>query len=169
MNSKKSNMKNIKTIEYSNHNVGFSLTIPSTWLEVKKTSFSDLGINDNTLFVFTTDEFSTLTAVFSGFCKKKSFNKFFEKIKLSKDFNVVKTGLKEYKNVSVKFLIIEKDNLKVMHNFCLINDMIVNFTINLNPNTKINETKSLNSDTNIKLVNEVLKTMEVFEPIKPPI
>lgn len=169
MNSKKSNMKNIKTIEYSNHNVGFSLTIPSTWLEVKKTSFSDLGINDNTLFVFTTDEFSTLTAVFSGFCKKKSFNKFFEKIKLSKDFNVVKTGLKEYKNVSVKFLIIEKDNLKVMHNFCLINDMIVNFTINLNPNTKINETKSLNSDTNIKLVNEVLKTMEVFEPINPPI
>ena len=167
--TKKNNKNNVKMIEYSNHNVGFSISIPPTWLEVKKTSFTDLGINENTLFVFATDEFSTLTAIFSGFCKKKSFNKFFEKIKLSKEFNIVKTGLKEYKNVSVKFLIIEKDNLKVMHNFCLINDMIVNFTINLNPNTKINEAKSLNSDTNIKLVNEVLKAMEVFEPINPPI
>lgn len=167
--TKKNNIKNIKTIEYSNHNVGFSISIPATWLEVKKTSFSDLGINDNTLFVFSTDEFSTLTAIFSGFCQKKSFNKFFEKIKLSKEFNIVKTGLKEYKNVSVKFLIIEKDNLKVMHNFCLINDMIVNFTINLNPTTKINEAKSLNSDTNVKLINDTLKTIEVFEPINPPI
>ena len=171
MNSKKKNniLKEVKTIEYSNHNVGFSITMPSTWLEVKKSSFPDLGINENTLFVFTTDEFSTFTAVFSGFCKKKSFNKFFEKIELSKDFNVIKTGFKEYKNVSVKSLIIEKDDLKVMNNFCLINDMIVNFTINLNPNTKINVDKSLNADPNVTLINEVLKTMEVFEPLNPPI
>lgn len=172
MNSKKKNNNqktNPKRVIYDNRNVGFSINVPNNWLEVKKSSFPDLGINDNTLFVFATDKFSTLTAVFSGFCKKRNFNKFFDKVTFSDNLKIIKTGQKEYKNVSVKYVVTEYDNKKIMHNFCLINEMIVNFTINIDPKNRLIDNKGLTTDSNFKLINDVLKTIEVYKPVNPPI
>ena len=84
------------TITYINKNVGFSVTIPDTWLEVRKSSYKDLGINENTLFAFAIDKFTIITAIFSGFCKKRNFNRFFDKVNLKNNFKIIKTGQKEY-------------------------------------------------------------------------
>lgn len=168
MSSKKKNKKN-ETITYNNKNVGFSISIPNSWLEVKKTSYNDLGINDNTLFVFVADEFTTVSAIFSGFCKRRSFNKLFDKVTFNEKIKILKTGQNEYNNVSVKYVIIEDNNRKIMNNFCVINDMIINFTINIDPKNRLIDNKGLTTDKNYKMINEVLKNIKVYKPVNPPI
>ncbi len=158
------------TITYINKNVGFSITIPDSWLEVRKSSYKDLGINENTLFAFAIDKFTIITAIFSGFCKKRNFNRFFDKVNLKNNFKIIKTGQKEYNNnISNKFILIETEDKKIMNNFCLINEMIINFTINIDPKNNSYKTKGLNNDKNYKLINNMLKNIETFKPVNPPI
>ena len=38
---KKETKKEINNITYTNKNIGFSITIPDTWMEVKKSSYED--------------------------------------------------------------------------------------------------------------------------------
>ena len=61
-NKKKTPKKTVKTeinnILYTNKNIGFSISIPDNWYEVKKSSYDDLGITDNTLFIFVVNKFS---------------------------------------------------------------------------------------------------------------
>ena len=75
---KKEVKQEINNILYTNKNIGFSISIPDTWYEVKKSSYEDLGITDNTLFIFVVNKFTSLTAVFSGFSNSKNFNKYFK-------------------------------------------------------------------------------------------
>ena len=53
----------------------------------------------------------------------------------------------------------QKDDKKIVNNFCLINEMIVNFTINIDPKTKIVNAQSLVMDKNFKLINDIIKNM----------
>ena len=168
MNSKKKK-REIGNITYKNKNIGFSITIPDNWMEVKKTSYQDLGINNNTLFIFAVDKFTSLTAVFSGFGKTRSFNKFFENFSCDDNFKILYKGENNTNKTSFKQLIVEHNNKKIMHNFCLINGMIVNFTINVDVKNKIFDQKDLINDANVKLVNEILTTIKTFEPVNPPI
>ena len=161
--------KEINNITYTNKNIGFSITIPDTWMEVKKSSYEDLGINDNTLFIFVVNKFSSLTGVFSGFSKTRSFNKFFEKLNLEDKYQVLYQKTNEINKIKVHQLVLETDTNKIMHNFCLINGMIVNFTINVDIRNKAFDKKAITNDSNFKQMNEVLNTIKVFEPLNPPI
>ena len=168
-NKRKETKKEINNITYTNKNIGFSITIPDTWMEVKKSSYEDLGINDNTLFIFVVNKFSSLTGVFSGFSKTKSFNKFFEKLNLEDKYQVLYQKTNEINKIKVYQLVLETHTNKIMHNFCLINDMIVNFTINVDIRNKAFDQKAITNDYNFKQMNEVLNTIKVFEPLNPPI
>lgn len=165
----KSKKEKVKKITYNNKNVGFSLEIPDNWMEVKKTSYKDLGINDNTLFIFVVDKFTSLTAVFSGFCKTRSFNKFFDKFVCDEKYKLIYKNEKEFNKVNVKQIIIENNDKKIMHSFCLINGMLINFTINVDVRNRLFDNKGFSSDTNVKVMNEVLKSINTFEPVNPPI
>ena len=168
-NKKKETKKEINNITYTNKNIGFSITIPDTWMEVKKSSYEDLGINDNTLFIFVVNKFSSLTGVFSGFSKTRSFNKFFEKLNIEDKYQVLYQKTNEINKIKVHQLVLETDTNKIMHNFCLINGMIVNFTINVDIRNKAFDKKTITNDSNFKQMNEVLNTIKVFEPLNPPI
>lgn len=162
-----STKKNLnKNIIYNNKNVGFSITIPDHWMEVKKSSYRDLGIDDNTLFVFAVDKFTSITCVFGGFSNTRSFNKFFEKIEFE-EYKIIYKGENNDNKISVKQLIIDHNNKKIMNNFCLINGMIINFTINIR--CKSLEKKELIKDNNFKLINELIKNIKIYSPINPPI
>ena len=79
----KNNAKNTNKITFVERNIGFSLEIPDNWVEIKKSSYENLGIADNTLFAFVIDEFTTFIAMFSGFADKRKYNKIFSKIGLN--------------------------------------------------------------------------------------
>lgn len=168
-NKKKSNKTELKRVTYTNKNIGFSIAIPDNWLEVKKTSYEELGINDNTLFIFVVNKFVALSAVFSGYADEKIFNKFFNKYKSNEKYKTIYKNDVEINKINVKQIVIETKNNKVMHNFCLINNMIVNFTINIDPKNKIFDSLELTKDINFKIMNETLNTIKVFEPVNPPI
>jgi len=156
-------------VTYTNKNVGFSITVPDNWIEVKKSSYKDLSINDNTLFVFAVDKFSSLSAVFGGFCKTRNFNKFFERFNCHDHFNILYTGEEEIGKAKVKILVVEHEGKKIMHNFCIINEMIVDFSINLSYKTKTKDKKAITSDLNFKLIKELIETLKIIEPINPPV
>lgn len=165
----KRKVKEIGNITYTNKNVGFSISIPDNWIEVKKSSYKDLSINDNTLFIFAVDKFTSLSAVFGGFCKARNFNKFYERFNCKDHFEILYTGEEELGKAKVKILVIEHNNKKIMHNFCLINEMIVNFSINLSHKTKTKDKKAITSDPNFKLVKELIETLKVLDPVNPPV
>ena len=173
MNTKKKTtkrkVKELGYISYYNKNVGFMVSIPDNWNEVKKSSYKDLAINDNTLFVFAVDKFTTLSAVFGGFCKTRNFNKFFERFNCYDNFDIIYTGEEELGKAKVKTLVEEHDDKKIMHNFCLINEMIVDFSINLSHKTKNKDKRAITSDPNFKQVKELIETIKIKEPINPPI
>ena len=166
---KKEVKQEINNILYTNKNIGFSISIPDTWYEVKKSSYEDLGITDNTLFIFVVNKFTSLTAVFSGFSNSKNFNKYFKNLDYSKDYKVIYKEETEINKVNVKQLVIETETNKIMHNFCLINDMIINFTINVDVKNRIFDDKNIINDSNFKQMNELLNTLTILTPINPPI
>lgn len=164
---KKKKITKVGNVVYSNRSVGFSITIPDNWLEIKRTSYEELGISDNTLFIFTTDKFSSLSAIFSGFTDKRKFNKMFDKYDFE-DFKVILKKEEEINDLSVKRIVIQDGNKKILNNFVLINGMIVNFTINIDIRNRIIDGKGITTDKNYKLMTDVLKTLSVYEPINPP-
>ena len=162
MNSKKNNKSSIKVgkIVYRNPNIGFAITIPDNWLEVKRSSYEDLGISDNTLSVFAVDKFTTLSILFHGFSKTKGFNQFFDKVKFAEQFDVLLTGSEDFDNVLVKYVITRNNDKKIMHNFCLINGMIINFCVNIDIKNKIFDNDDLLKDDNVKTVFTILKNSQ---------
>lgn len=158
----------VSSIQYSNKNVGFSLSIPDDWMEVKKSSYLDLGINENTLCAFVVDKFTHLSILFSGFCTEAEF----KKVNISKEdlpFQVLYEKNITYKNVPARQLVIAKDDKKLINTFCLINGMLIDFTINISLKNKNFDKSKLSNDNNFKMINSVLNTLEVFEPVNPPI
>jgi len=175
MSIKKKEIKNTKkeigNITYTNKNIGFSITIPDTWMEVKKSSYEELGISSNTLFIFVVNKFTSMTALFSGFTKEKSFNKFFEQLNFddNNQFKILSQTTTDINKMKVHQLVIETKNNKLVHNFCLINDMIINFIINIDPKNKVFDKKGIINDLNFKQINDVLSTIKIFEPTNPPV
>ena len=164
---KKKKIPKVGNVVYSNRSVGFCITIPDNWLEIKRSSYEELGISDNTLFIFTTDKFSSLSAIFSGFTDKRKFNKMFDKYNFE-EFKVIFKKEEEINDLPVKRIVIQDGNKKILNNFVLINGMIVNFTINIDVRNRIIDGKGITTDKNYKLITDILKTLAVFEPIDPP-
>ncbi len=158
----------VNNVRYSNKNVGFSLSIPDNWMEVKKSSYLDLGINNNTLCTFVVDKFTYLSVIFSGFCTETEF----KKIDIAKEdlpFQLLYEKNLTYKNILAKQLVISKDNKKLINTFCVINGMLVDFIINVSLKNKNFDKSKLSNDNNFKTINSVLNTLEVHEPVNPPI
>lgn len=158
----------VNNVRYSNKNVGFSLSIPDNWMEVKKSSYLDLGINENTLCAFVVDKFTHLSVIFSGFCTETEF----KKINVSKEelpFQILYEKNLTYKNIPARQLVISKDDKKLINTFCLINGMLIDFTINISLKNKNFDKSKLSNDNNFKTINSVLNTLEVYEPVNPPI
>ncbi len=167
MNTKRKQKENDK-ICYSNKNIGFSILLPDNWLEVKKSSYQDLGINDNTLFIFVVDKFTSITAIFSGFSDVKTFRRLFEKIPFDEKLKILNTGEKEINNLIIKYVINEFNDKKILNCFCLINGMVINFTINIDLKNKLSKDKLL-TDENARTLFELLGTIKITKPINPPI
>lgn len=158
----------VNSVRYSNKNVGFSLSIPDNWMEVKKSSYFDLGINENTLCAFVVDKFTHLSAIFSGFCTEDEF----KKINVAKEdlpFQVLYEKMLTYKNIPARQFVVSKDDKKLINTFCLINGMLIDFTINISLKNKNFDKSKLSNDNNFKTINNVLNTLEVYEPVNPPI
>ena len=161
--------KTVGEITYNSKNIGFSITIPDNWMEVKKSSYQDLGINDNTLFTFSVDKFTSLSAIFSGFCKTRDFNQFFEKVKFNKSLEVLTTSEKEINGLRIKCVVIDYSDKKILNAFCLINGMLINFTINVDYKNRLFDNKGLLNDKNAKLLFKILETIKISKPLNPPI
>lgn len=155
-------------ITYNNRNIGLTIKVPDDWMEVKRTSFPDLEIDDNTLSIFVVDKNAALTIIFSGYCEGKYFKKFINKMSFA-DYKVLYENGLEIDKKYIKQIVIETNGRKVMNNFCLINDMIVNFTINIDPHNKIFNHDELVKDKYFKIMNDLLMTIVVSEPKNPPI
>ena len=164
----KNNAKNTNKITFVERNIGFSLEIPDNWVEIKKSSYENLGIADNTLFAFVIDEFTTFIAMFSGFADKRKYNKIFSKIGLNNQ-NILYKKEVEYDKTIIRYLVIDGGGNKVLNAFAFINGMIIDFTINLSQNSKIFDNNKLNQDSNFKILEKVLSNIKITTPINPPI
>lgn len=167
MNTSK-NKKKVEMITYSNKNIGFSLSIPDNWMEVKKSSYPELGINENTLFIFAVDKFTTITAVFGGYCGNDFFDDAFKKL-TSDNLKILYKDTDKLENIMVRQIVVEKNNKKILNNFCLVNGMLINFTINLSNKIKGNSKKEITNDPSFKIIKEMLKSLTISIPVNPPV
>ena len=159
---------NPNMIRFVERNIGFSIEIPNNWIEIKKSSYENLGISNNTLFAFVIDDFTSMIAMFSGFADKRKYNKIFSKAEFSNHKILYKKEI-EYDKTIVRYLVIDAGNKKVLNAFAFINGMIIDFNINLTQNSKIFDNKKLYQDPNFKLLEKVLSSIKVITPINPPI
>jgi len=162
------NTINSNKITFVERNIGFSIEIPNNWTEIKKSSFENLGIVENTLFAFVIDDFTSLIAMFSGFADKRKYNKIFSKTEFS-DHNILYKKEVEYGKTIVRYLVIDGNGKKILNAFALINGMVIDFTINLTQDSKIFDNKKLNQDPNFKILDKILSNIKILTPINPPI
>ena len=155
-------------VNYVERNIGFSIEIPDSWVEIKKNSYENLGLSENTLFAFSVNEFTSITVLFSGFADKRRFNKVFAKTEF-KGHDILYQKEEEYDKVPVKYLVLDGGNKKVLNAFALINGMIIDFTINLSHKSKIFDNNKLYQDSNYKLLAKILSNLKVLTPINPPV
>lgn len=133
---------------------GFSMMVPDNLMEVKKESFKKLNISSNTIFAFSLNKDTSLYVNFSGMAK--DFDKQIEGsvkdlILLDKDFS-------KYKDIYM-----EASGKKLLISFVKVNDLIISFSINLDPYKEVFDNKLLKNLDEVNLIHEMIDSIKIFK------
>ncbi len=161
-----------KTIYLKNRKIGFRVSIPDTFVEVKKEMYPKLGVDQNTLNLFNVDRRTTFSVSFVGFASPKDFeglNKFNASKFNSDDLALLASEKETHKAVNAYTYYIQKQNKKIKQTIILVNDMLINFSINFDHKNMLKEIKEFKKCKESNLLDEILKSILIFTPVNPPI
>ena len=133
---------------------GFSMMVPDNLMEVKKDSFKKLNISTNTIFAFSLNKDISLYVNFSGFAK--DFDKQVEGT--AKDLNLLDKDFSKYKD-----LYMEASGKKLLISLAKVNDLIISFSINLDPYKEVFDNKLLKNLDEVKLIHDMIDSIKVFK------
>ncbi len=158
-------------IYLKNRSVGFRISIPDTFIEVKKEMYSKLGVEQNTLYLFSVDRQTSFSVTFAGFSNSRDFEKLakFNAEKFKDEELVLIASEKEtYKDLQAYSYYLQKQNKKIRNTIVLINDMLVNFSLNFDHKNMLKEIKDFKKSKESLLLDEILKSLKTFTPVNPP-
>lgn len=159
-------------IYLKNRNLGFRVSIPETFVEVKNDMFLRLGVGSNTLNLFSVNRLTTFSVVFAGFSNRNDFEKLCEYNAShfeAEDLKLIASMQEELKEEKAYTYYIEAKDKKIRQTFVLINDMLVNFAISFDHKNMLKEVAQFRRTEENILLDEILETLEVFIPINPPL
>lgn len=133
---------------------GFSMMVPDNLMEVKKDSFKKLNISSNTIFAFSLNKDTSLYVNFSGLAK--DFAKQIEGT--TKDLNLLDKDFSRYKDIYM-----EASGKKILISFVKVNDLIISFSINLDPYKEVFDNKLLKNLDEVALVHEMIDSIKLFK------
>lgn len=164
--------KKKETVYLKDRSIGFRVSIPDYFVEVKKENFPKLGIEKNTLFVFSVNKDTTFSVSFAGFANDKDFENLakYNADKFSDDeielIHSEKTSLAKAKAYTY---ILKTNTKKIKQTVVLVNEMLLNFAINLDNKNLITDIDKLKKSKECLILDEIIKTLNIFTPINPPV
>lgn len=154
---------------------GCSIIIPRSWSPVKE-EIKKEKFGNKCMFAVYTDNNSLFQAIYDGKCSKEQFNDAYtlnvNNIKNNKNINIklldegtltlkLQQGMKDFKHALFDMHIGDK-TIRIIHYFTLINDIIVDFSINIDENIDYKDGNKFANQKNIRdMVNLLANIIEL--------
>ncbi len=162
----------METVFFKDRRIGFKISIPETFQEVRKEEYPKLGVSRDTILMGSLDKETSLSIVLGAFTTKEDFIEIIKQnVSLLKERNIelIHEEESKLKNCLAYDLYLSDGNKKVRETLVLINDMLIIFSINMDHQNLIHGIKALKATKENKTLNEILKSLEIFTPINPPL
>lgn len=151
-----------------NDTVGFIFQIPENWEVISRVNYNKSSTNENTLFVI--KPISRVTININKICKVESRLLKQKYIELRDNYikngssivaeSLMKSGKISYIQAFFRNKILN-DSVIDVHNFVIINNYLIDFTIPINNTNLIKE--ELYNDKNVIRINNLISTLQIIE------